>query len=100
MVKLTIAQINKELNFLEANYQGLTIKTIPYRDEKKRLLKQKSNVEKMNDKELIKLESQKKNYKKSKLSSEFKKSPTESGIEDGGRIIVGEDNDEYVSPER
>lgn len=34
MVKLTIAQINKELNYLEVNYQRLTIKTVEYLEEK------------------------------------------------------------------
>jgi hypothetical protein len=50
MVQLTIAQINVELNYLEENYQRLTIKTIEYNIEKKRLLDMKAKLLKLSDK--------------------------------------------------
>jgi len=97
MVKLTIPQINKELNFLEENYQRLRIKTIPYLEEKKRLLKMKLDIENMSDKQKVKLESEKKPQKTSTLKHKFSKAGG-LGIQEEGRVIVGEDNDEYVRP--
>jgi hypothetical protein len=94
MAKLTIAQINKELNYLEVNYQRLTIKTIEYLAEKKKLEKQKSDLLKLDDKELAVIETQKKPHKTSTLRNKFAKL-NGNRIQDEGRVIVGEDNDEY-----
>jgi hypothetical protein len=90
MAQLTIAQINKELNYLEENYQRLTIKTLEYREEKAKLEKQKSVLLGLNDKELAVVETKKKDYKISTLKNKF----TNNGgnaIKEGGRFIVGED---------
>jgi hypothetical protein len=90
MVQLTIAQINVELNYLEENYQRLTIKTIEYNIEKKRLLDMKAKLLKLNDKELAVIETQKKNYKTSTLKNKFIKS-NGSAIQESGRFMVDED---------
>ena len=90
MVRLTIAQINVELNYLEENYQRLTIKTIEYNIEKKRLLDMKAKLLKLNDKELAVIETQKKNYKTSTLKNKFIKS-NGSAIQESGRFMVDED---------
>lgn len=90
MVQLTIAQINVELNYLEENYQRLTIKTIEYNIEKKRLEDQKKKLLKLDDKELAVIETQKKNYKVSTLKNKFMKS-NGSAIQESGRFMVDED---------
>jgi len=98
MAKLTLPQINRELNFLEENYNRLCIKTIEYRVEKKKLLDMKKEIENMSDKQLVKLESQKKPLKRSTLKDKFTKRGG-NGIQDEGLVMVGEDTDEYVRPE-
>ena len=95
MVKLTIAQINKELNYLEVNYQRLTIKTVEYLAEKKKLEKQKSDLLKLDEKQLAVIETQKKPQKSSTLRSKFARLNGKR-IQEDGRVIVGEDNDEYA----
>ena len=95
MEQLTVAQINKELNYLEVNYQRLTIKTIEYLAEKKKLEDQKKKLLKLDDKELAVIETQKKPYKTSTLKGKFTKL-NGNRIQDEGRVIVGEDNDEYA----
>jgi len=90
MVQLTIAQINVELNYLEENYQRLTIKTIEYNIEKKRLEDQRKKLLKLDDKELAVIETQKKNYKVSTLKNKFMKS-NGSAIQESGRFMVDED---------
>lgn len=95
MVKLTIPQINQELKFLEHNYNRLMIKTIPYREEKKRLENMKKQILKMSDQEKVKLEANKKKLKKSTLNNKFTQRGG-NGIAEEGLVIVGEDNDEYV----
>jgi hypothetical protein len=92
MVKLTIAQINKELNFLEVNYQRLTIKTVEYLAEKKKLEKQKKDLLKLDEKELAVIETQKKPYKSSTLKNKFSKL-NGNRIQEEGRVIVGEDDE-------
>lgn len=67
----TIAQINKELNYLDVCYQRLTIKTKPYEVRKAALLEEKEKVLKMSEKELAKLEREKKNYKESQFKGEL-----------------------------
>lgn len=95
MAQLTIAQINKELNYLEVNYQRLTIKTVEYLAEKKILEDQKKKLLKLDDKELAVIETKKKPMKSSTLKGKFRKTNGHR-LEDEGRVIVGEDNDEYV----
>jgi hypothetical protein len=95
MAQLTIAQINKELNFLEVNYQRLTIKTVEYLAEKKKLEKQKEKLLKLDDKELAVIETKKKNLKSSTLKGKFAKL-NGNRIQEDGRVIVGEDNNDYV----
>lgn len=95
MVKLTIAQINKELNYLEVNYQRLTIKTVEYLEEKKRLEQEKAKLLKLDEKELAVIEANKKPQKTSILKNKFRKS-NGNRIQDEGRVIVGEDNGEYA----
>ncbi len=95
MAQYTIAQINKELNYLEVNYQRLTIKTVEYLAEKKKLEDEKAKLLKLDDKELAVIETKKKPLKKSKLADKFRKS-NGNRIQEGGRIMVGEDNDEYA----
>ena len=90
MVQLTIAQINVELNYLEENYQRLTIKTIEYNIEKKRLSDMKTKLLKLDDKELAVIETQKKNYRTSTLKNKFIKS-NGSAIQESGRFMVDED---------
>jgi Fe-S cluster assembly iron-binding protein IscA len=90
MVQLTIAQINVELNYLEENYQRLTIKTAQYQVEKKRLQDQKKVLLKLDDKELAVIETQKKDYKTSTLKNKFMKS-NGSAIQESGRFMVDED---------
>ncbi len=92
MVKLTIAQINKELNYLEVNYQRLTIKTVEYLAEKAELMKQKLELMEMSDNDLAIVESKKKSYKTSKLRNRFKKT-NGNAIQEEGRVIVGEDDE-------
>jgi hypothetical protein len=95
MVQLTVAQINKELNYLEVNYQRLTIKTIEYLSEKKKLEDQKKKLLKLDDKELSIIETKKKPYKTSTLRNKFSKL-NGNRIQENGRVIVGEDNDDYA----
>jgi Fe-S cluster assembly iron-binding protein IscA len=90
MVQLTISQINVELNYLEENYQRLTIKTAQYQVEKKRLQDQKKVLLKLDDKELAVIETQKKDYKTSTLKNKFMKS-NGSAIQESGRFMVDED---------
>jgi len=97
MAKLTRPQIQKELNFLNENYQRLMIKTVAYREEKAKLEKLMAEIDGMSDKKLVALEAQKKPLKKSTLKNKFTKRGG-TGIEEDGRVIVGEDNDEYVRP--
>ena len=92
MVTLTIAQINKELNYLEENYQRLTIKTIEYLAEKAELMKQKVSLLQMTDNELSVVESKKKSYKSSRLKNKFRKT-NGNAIQEDGRVIVGEEDD-------
>ncbi len=93
MVQLTIPQLRKEINYLEENYQRLLIKTVEYRAEKKKLEDQIKKIEGFSDKQLVKLELQKKPQKKSILKGVFR--PRGGvGIEEGGQVIVGEDNDD------
>jgi hypothetical protein len=95
MAQLTIAQINKELNYLEVNYQRLTIKTVEYLAEKKKLEDQKKKLLKLDDKELAVIETKKKPLKNSTLKSKFAKL-NGNRIQEDGRVIVGEDNNDYV----
>lgn len=90
MVQLTIAQINVELNYLEENYQRLTIKTVEYNIEKERLIDMKEKLLKLNDKELAVIETQKKDYKTSTLKNKFMKT-NGSAIQESGRFMVDED---------
>jgi hypothetical protein len=95
MVQLTIEQINKELQYLEHAYNRLLIKTIPYKEEKTRLEKEKARLVAMSEASYAKIEKQKKPLKKSTLDSKISKKGS-MGIQDTGRVIVGEDNDEYA----
>jgi hypothetical protein len=95
MAQLTIAQINKELNYLEVNYQRLTIKTVEYLAEKKKLESQKDKLLKLDEKELAVIETKKKPMKSSTLKNKFSKL-NGNRIQEEGRVIVGEDNDEYA----
>jgi|TARA_R110000787_G_scaffold64746_1_gene146015 hypothetical protein len=90
MVQLTIAQINKELNYLEENYQRLTIKTAQYLVEKKRLQDQKTKLLKLDDKSLAVIETQKKNYKSSTLKNKFTKT-NGNAIQESGKFMVDEE---------
>ena len=90
MVQLTLAQINVELNYLEENYQRLTIKTVEYLDEKKKLEAQRTKLLGLDDKELAVIETQKKSYKTSTLRSKFSKQ-NGNRIQEGGRFMVDED---------
>jgi len=71
MAKRTLSQINKELNYLEVAYQRLNIKTIPYQEEKKKLLKEKDKILNMDEKELAKLEREKKKISESSLKGKL-----------------------------
>jgi hypothetical protein len=97
MVKLTKPQIHRELNNLRNNYDCLLIKTIPYEIEKAKLEKMLKEIDGMSEKQLIKLEQQKKPQKKSTIAHVFS-SRGGNGIKDEGQVIVGEDTDEYVRP--
>lgn len=90
MVQLTIAQINVELNYLEENYQRLTIKTIEYLEEKKKLNSQKTKLLGLDDKELAVIETQKQPYKTSTLKNKFSKL-NGNRIQEDGRFMVDED---------
>lgn len=92
---MTIAQINKELNYLEVNYQRLTIKTTEYLAEKKKLEAEKAKLLKLDEKELAVIETKKVPQKKSKLTDKFRRT-NGNRIQDDGRVIVGEDNSEYA----
>jgi hypothetical protein len=96
MAQLTIEQINKELKYLEYAYNRLLIKTIPYREERIRLEKEKAKLLVMSDVAYAKIEQKKKPLKKSTLDSKIIKKGA-MGIQDTGRVVVGEDNDEYVA---
>tara|TARA_B110000495_G_scaffold125619_1_gene109310 strand:- start:20 stop:292 length:273 start_codon:yes stop_codon:yes gene_type:complete len=90
MVQLTLAQINVELNYLEENYQRLTIKTVEYLAEKKKLEAQKTKLLGLDDKELAVIETQKKSYKTSTLRNKFSKL-NGNRIQEDGRFMVDED---------
>ena len=92
---MTIAQINKELNYLEVNYQRLTIKTTEYLAEKKKLEAEKAKLLKLDEKELAVIETKKVPQKKSKLTDKFRRT-NGNRIQDYGTVIVGEDNSEYA----
>ena len=90
MVQLTLAQINVELNYLEENYQRLTIKTMEYLAEKKKLESQRTKLLGLDDKGLAVIETQKKSYKTSTLKNKFSRS-NGNRIQEGGRFMVDED---------
>ncbi len=90
MVQLPFAPINKELNYLEENYQRLTIKTAQYLVEKKRLQYQKTKLLKLDDKSLAVIETQKKNYKSSTLKNKFTKT-NGNAIQESGKFMVDEE---------
>lgn len=69
MGKRTIGLINRELNYLEAAYQRLNIKTVEYREEKKKLQKEKDKILNLSDAELVKLEKNKTKQNKSLLEN-------------------------------
>ena len=74
-----------ELGRSKASRNG---KVFNLEDQKKKLLK-------LDDKELAVIETQKKPYKTSTLKGKFTKL-NGNRIQDEGRVIVGEDNDEYA----
>ena len=90
----TIPQINKELKYLEYAYQRLQIKTIQYREEKRKLEEEKAKLVALSDKKYAEVERKAPKLKKSSLSNKINR-PSKSGIVDDGKVIVGEDNDEY-----
>ena len=90
MVQLPFAPINKELNYLEENYQRLTIKTAQYLVEKKRLQDQKTKLRKLDDKTVAVIETQKKNYKSSTLKNKFTKT-NGNAIQESGKFMVDEE---------
>ena len=90
MVQLTIAQINVELNYLEENYQRLTIKTIEYKIETIRLVDMTTKLLSLDDQEFAVIETQQKNYITSTLKNKFMTS-NGPATQQNRRVTVDED---------
>lgn len=64
-VPKSLRDLYKERNFLEYNYQHLRIKTIDYKEEKKRINDEIDEITEMDEKDLRKKEA---NYKRKKTT--------------------------------
>lgn len=69
----SLKTIQKELVYLEYNYQHLRIKTIPYLEEKKKLEKEKHRTLKLDEHEYADILRKEKTQKKSKIEGKFTK---------------------------
>ena len=86
----SIGTVNKELKYLEYNYQHLRIKTVPYLEEKKKLQKEREKLLRLDAHEYAEIERKEKKQTKSKLQSKFSQDPNEAKKKES-REIVGED---------
>ena len=91
----SIALINKELNYLETAYNRLMIKTVDYREEKEKLLKEKEKLIKMSDAELAKTERNTKIPKESSLTRKF--SDPNGGATIPKPLVIDDDIEDHIT---
>lgn len=91
----SIALVNKELNYLETAYDRLMIKTIEYREEKEKLLKEKERLIKMSDSELSKVEKNSKIPKESGLTRRF--TDPNGGATIPRPLVIDDDIEDHIT---